>query len=74
MSANSATSSGPVSKDSLIRWNPPVLVTEKTSNSKTDKKAKTKKSLPPKQLPPVDPSKNPESQVEDILDSIIPPR
>lgn len=64
-------------KESLVKYDSPVLISEKPP-SKSDKKNKSKKPTPtstlPKQLPPVDPAKNPASQVEDILNNIIPPK
>ncbi len=64
---------GPV-KDSLVRYDSPIFVSEKISQEKggQTEKRKVKKATPTK-LPPVSDSKVP-SQVEDILNSIIPPR
>jgi hypothetical protein len=72
--SNNQTTTGPV-KESLVKYDSPVLVSEKPPTTQvTDKKAKPKKTPNPKQLPPVDPSKTPASQVEYILNSIIPPK
>jgi hypothetical protein len=63
-------------KDSLVKYDSPILVSEKLQ-SKVDKNQKNvprvKKSTGPipKQLPPVDPTKSPASQVEDILNNIV---
>lgn len=66
-------------KDSLVKYDSPILVSEKLQ-TKTDKNQKNvpkvKKATGPipKQLPPVDPTKSPASQVEDILNNIVAPK
>lgn len=68
----------PSPKDTLVRYDPPIVITDKVGGSALDPKASKKKlkvtlKKGGGKLPPVDSSK-PNSQVEDILNSIIPPR
>lgn len=76
-SSNTPAPQGPI-KDSLVKYDSPVLVAEKSSTEKPPEQRKKltsalgKKSTP--KLPPVvDQSKAP-SQIEEILNSTIPPR
>lgn len=65
-------------KDSLVKYDSPLLLSEKNTSGSGDKSKKqlsstSKKSAP--KLPPVDQSGNKaQSQIEDILNSIISPK
>lgn len=73
-------------KDSLVKYDSPILISEKASLNSTDKsdnsknkKANstlngTKKLNSSSKLPPVDPNSKVPSQVEDILNSIVQPK
>ena len=59
-------------KDSLVKYDTPILLSEKSGMDK-DKRKTPKK--PTNKLPPViDQNKTNQQVVEDILNSIIPPR
>jgi hypothetical protein len=83
MSSSGAGSSVPTAnhvKESLVKYDPAVAISEKTPGSeKADKRKSTarKAGSASNKLPPVldasDKSKLP-SQIEDILNSIMPPR
>lgn len=58
-------------KESLVKYDSPVLISEKTQNDKTQKKVGLKTSG---KLPPVLDQSKVSTQVEEILNNIIPPR